>query len=465
MSQKSFEDIENKIREAAANSEPAFDEQAWLKMELLLNKEGRKKRRFFIWWRYGLPILLMGLGLVGYWYFNNASVVRNKPEIATAATSTATKNEHNVTRSNKVELNVEKKNSTSHDKENIASGDAIVESKNVKGLSKKTSGELKEVVIQQQDAKDDRLPDAKTFKAKKLSVKHKGASAIKISGGEVSTETDATLSSNEILKDNDNMIEKKEPITSPVKENNDLIVEKNVTDTVKSYIAIKEAQPTKADKDLIISDSKSVKKSSSAKGLSKWYLLATIGAEASGVKFLSFPNSPVTPRYGAGVGFQINKRISVQTGFYAGRKKYIGGPGDYHPKPGSYWGMVDIKKVDASCLIYDIPVTLRYNFVQKSALIFYGTAGVSSFIMKKEDYRYHYNYNNYYYISDKSYTGNKNLFSMLIISAGLEKKLGAQFSFLAEPYLSFPLSGVGEGSVKLYSAGLQIGLKYSPSFK
>jgi hypothetical protein len=61
MSQKSFEDIENKIREAAANSEPAFDEQGWLKMDLLLNKEDRKKRGFFIWWRYGLPLLLIAV--------------------------------------------------------------------------------------------------------------------------------------------------------------------------------------------------------------------------------------------------------------------------------------------------------------------------------------------------------------------------------------------------------------------
>ena len=463
MSQKSFDDIENKIREAAANSEPAFDEQAWLKMEQLLNKEDRKKRRFFIWWRFGLPILLIGLGLAGYWYFNSTPVVKNKPEIATAATSATDKNEHDVTRSNKVELDVEQKNSTSVEKEKIASGDAIVQSKNEEVLSNKTSGQPKELVIQQQGVKDDRLPVAKTSKANKLRVKHKGSSAIKISGGQVSSEADAIVSSNEIKRDN--TIEKKAPVNKTVKENNDLIIEKNVTDTVKSYVAIKEAQLTAADKDLIISASKPVKKSSSAKKLPKWYLLASVAAEASGVKFLSFSNSPVTPRFGVGIGFQLNKKVSVQTGFYAGRKKYIGGPGDYHAKPGSYWGMVDIKKVDASCLVYDIPVTVRYNIVQKSSFILYGTAGISSFIMKKEDYIYHYDYNYNYYVKEKSYTGNRNLFSMFSISGGVEKRLGTQFSILAEPYLSFPLSGVGEGSVKLYSAGLQIGVKYAPSFK
>ena len=39
MSKKQFDHIENKIREAAENSEPAFEEQAWDKMEAKLNKE------------------------------------------------------------------------------------------------------------------------------------------------------------------------------------------------------------------------------------------------------------------------------------------------------------------------------------------------------------------------------------------------------------------------------------------
>ena len=155
----------------------------------------------------------------------------------------------------------------------------------------------------------------------------------------------------------------------------------------------------------------------------------------------------------------------MQTGFYAGRKKYIAGPEDYYPKTGSYWDMVQIVKVDASCLVYDIPLTVRYNFLLKPTTIYYATAGFSSFIMKEEDYYYYYTNNNMPHESAYTYTGNKHFFSVFNISAGIEKKLSSNFSLLAEPSLSIPISGVGDGSVKLYSAALQVGLKYNPHRK
>ncbi len=463
MSQKSFEDIENKIREAAANSEPAFDEQAWLKMELLLNKANSKRRRFFFWWRYGLPILLIGVSLAGYWYFNNNPVMKNKTGIVTAATTSTNNKKPDLKSATEVKLNVDQKNNKAIFTEKSISSQTTIHSKDAGSLNNKFLREYKNLVHQQQDVTDDHLPVSKTSGAKNVRVQKKGSAAIKISDSEGLSKSDVTLSGNEITRDT--TTEEPQPSITTVKESNDLTTEKIVVDSIKNNVAMKDAESTKADKKLLISPDNAAKKPSSAKGVPKWYLLASVSAEVSGVKPLKFTNSAITPRYGLGIGFQLNKKISVQTGFYTGRKKYTGGPGDYHPKPDSYLGMVDLKKVYASCLVYDIPITVKYNIVQKSSFIFYVTAGFSSFIMKKEDYNYHYSYNNVYYANNKSYTGNKNLFSMFSVSGGVEKKLGSQFSFLAEPYLSFPLSGVGEGSVKLYSAGLQFGLKYSPSFK
>ena len=463
MSQKSFEDIENKIREAATNSEPAFDEQAWLKMELLLNKEERKKRPFFIWYRYVLPLLLVGVGLAGYWYFNNPPQEKNTGGIVSNNKVFTTNSDLNTTNSNKLKLDVEQKNRAATGNKNTIFEEAGIKTQDVGTLNNKTSGKNIKSVPQQKNVKDADLYGENISLVQKIKLQKKRSAAVTIINSKVSTESDATLSSNEIARNN--KTEKKESIITPVKEDTELIAKNIAIDTIKNVVAISDAMPTADNKKFTVSTNKVNKKPSSPNRLSKWYLIAALGTEVSGVKFLSFPNSTFTPRYGAGIGFQINKKISVQTGFYAGRKKYIGGSDDYHAKADSYWSRVDIKKIDASCLVYDIPITVRYNFVQKHDLIFYGTAGLSSFIMKKEDYNYQYTYNNYYYVKDKTYTGNKNLFSILNISAGIEKKLGSQISFLVEPYLSFPLAGVGEGSVKIYSAGLQIGLKYSPFFK
>jgi hypothetical protein len=167
-------------------------------------------------------------------------------------------------------------------------------------------------------------------------------------------------------------------------------------------------------------------------------------------------------KYDIGIGYQLNKKISVQTGFNISRKKYIAGAGDYNPKAGSYWSTVEIKKVDANCLVFEIPLAVRYNIAKTASAVFYATTGLSSFIMKSEDYDYYYIRNNTWYESSHTYTGNKNLFSVWSLSIGLEKKITSAFSLLAEPSVSIPVSGVGDGRVKLFSAGIQLGAKYQP---
>ena len=70
MGKKQFDYIENRIKDAAENSEPSFDESAWVKMEIRLDEENNKKRRFLLWW-FLLPILFIGAGT--YYFLNNKS--------------------------------------------------------------------------------------------------------------------------------------------------------------------------------------------------------------------------------------------------------------------------------------------------------------------------------------------------------------------------------------------------------
>ena len=67
MSKKQFDHIEDRIREAAANSEPPFDEHAWSDMEARLNKDDRR-RRFLFWW-FALGVIFIGSG-AAYFFFN-----------------------------------------------------------------------------------------------------------------------------------------------------------------------------------------------------------------------------------------------------------------------------------------------------------------------------------------------------------------------------------------------------------
>ena len=190
------------------------------------------------------------------------------------------------------------------------------------------------------------------------------------------------------------------------------------------------------------------------------YVIAVAGAEANGVKL--FSADKITGRYGLGLGYNLNKNLSVQAGFYVSNKKYAATGGDYKTKPGSYWNTVDIKSIEANCRVYEIPISLTYNFPAGKKLSVFASAGLSSYIMKKEDYHFYYERYGMPYWADAYYKGNKNLFSVLRVSAGIEKKINNRFSIIASPGVSIPLSGVGDGQVKLYSADISIGLKFYP---
>jgi len=76
MSEKQFNHIDNRIREAAENSEPAFDEHAWTLMEARLDKEDAKKRRYFFWW-LAVPMLFITVG--GIYIFSDRKGTEKLP--------------------------------------------------------------------------------------------------------------------------------------------------------------------------------------------------------------------------------------------------------------------------------------------------------------------------------------------------------------------------------------------------
>ena len=446
MSKKPFENIDKRIREAAENSEPAFNKQAWDKMEALLDKEDDKKRRPFLWLWFALPLIF--IAAVGTYFFVNkkpsnavtantdqstfvqpvntnrsgTSVIADSSNINKSTNAvTVTNNPQSVQPVNSNSLSVN--NNTIEETYSTYNNDIAATQSNTNGY-----GKMKKI--------------KKHIKARMRSTR-KDDGISELNNNEI-------ITANEQITPNDRDIAGRN--TLPVYVSNEIKTTPTDSTDAKKDSSVKS----------IVAQKETPAKTSAKQKLSKFYLLASIGADASSVELFSFKNSTVTPRYGIGAGYQLNEKISIQTGFYAGHKKYIAGPGYYHPKEGSFLDSVDIIKVNANCLVFEIPITIRYTFLQKPTVNYYVTAGVSSFIMKKEDYNYDYLWNNYPTAGTYSYTGNKNLFSILSFSAGIEEKLSSQFSLQAEPSINIPIAGVGEGSVKLYSAGIQVGIKYIP---
>lgn len=456
--EEQFEHIENKIKQAIQNNQPDFDEKAWVKMEALLDKDEKKPKSFYWLW-FLLPLLLVGAGSA-YLSYNYKNIHKNSAEnIVKVAT-----NKNNVQSSKKPEViseqeivqNISQSPTQKNNEESFANtglikGRQIAENM----LSQKNNQQLKEITSGKQ---------SKIIKSK---IKITGIRENIVINNAGITENDNSYNPDRKVQTTDEAkIKIKTSENKPVEDasiigekgkdkNVPADVKKNIVDS--ALIAVKNEKKTD-----IVDPNKKSKQIQAQKKQSPFYLLGSFGADIGSVKLFSFNNSSLAAKYGIGIGYQLNNKWSVQTGFYAGRKKYAAGPNDYHAKEHSYWSYVQITKVDAVCMIYEIPIAVRYNFLRKASLSYYATAGLSSYLMKKEDYNYYYIRYNIPHEAYYSYTGNAHFLSTFSLSAGVEKKLSNTLSLQLEPSVSLPLSGVGDGKVKLFSTAIMVGVKYLP---
>jgi hypothetical protein len=141
-------------------------------------------------------------------------------------------------------------------------------------------------------------------------------------------------------------------------------------------------------------------------------------------------------------------------------------PNDYHFPNGSS-NYDDLQGVDANCNVDEIPFNLYYSFGKVKSHNWFVSAGLSSYLMKKESYEFYYKtavgdtYKNDWSIKNK----NKNIFSVLNLSAGYQHTFNKRFSIMAEPYIKLPLSGIGAGKVNLNSGGILFTITMKPFLK
>ena len=164
----------------------------------------------------------------------------------------------------------------------------------------------------------------------------------------------------------------------------------------------------------------------------------------------------MTLSYGAGLSYDISSHFTVRSGFYASKKIYSAGKDEYKTPPGS--GNYNyLESVDANCNVYEIPLTVSYNFGKAKNHNWFASTGLSSYLMKKESYEYYYKYPGSTNIYTKSWSvsnKNKHYFSVLDISAGYNYFVNKRFTLSAEPYLRLPLTGIGAGKIRLNSGGV-----------
>ena len=181
------------------------------------------------------------------------------------------------------------------------------------------------------------------------------------------------------------------------------------------------------------------------------------GVDISMVKFQNV--SKVGYKAGVVAGYAFNKRWSLESGAYYDQKSYYSDGKYFNPK---LYPNLTINTVDGTCHMIEIPLSIRYNFKKKENTWF-ATAGLSTYLMKKEDYDFDYSYppsNRSYQYYKEFKNSTTNWFSILNLSVGYSKKLGAIGDLRIEPYIKAPLKGLGIGKLPISSAGINVGLTH-----
>jgi len=457
-----FEEFDKKIREAASHHHPAYDEQAWDKMHKLLDKhlpeekDDRRRILFFL-----LLFLLLGGGI---WWIAVKPAKQSQQAVEQKQPSVKNENNTEKKRDGKYSTVAEKNNESSavitepyKVKENVAVPVEAV-------VNNKQPGQL--LASFNKNKKEKLLSVEKSIAPVNIENKAKELVADKIA--ELQNDKSSGIVNDAVKKDeaatgtvvkpmpSGNVTDEpaKQTITDELGER---MIVNNAADENKKPLS-KPVETEKKEGDKKVNTPKAKSKKSS-------YFFVSLSAGPD-VSYTTGGELGTTKMFGGiGLGYIYKNKISLRTGFYGGRKVYAAAPDAYNP-PAVFWNYYPyLEKVDADCRVYEIPVLVSYHFGKSTKQKWFVSGGLSSLIMKQEDYHYAYKYTPGGATHYKDWivkNENKHFFSVATISGGYQKNIGKSVTLTAEPYLKLPLSGVGYGKVKLNSTGILFSLSVKP---
>lgn len=430
------EEFDSKARDAAERHHPAYDENAWGRMEKLLDKhlpqEKEGKRRIAL-----VLLLLLFLSAGGILLltrpWKNDKLASNKSLVSDAKNEKQSGGDTNASTpagNNMVEKSISGQVDAN---ENLATNPHKILIPDLSFVDKKirTKRSDRDLSFTQDIVVNKTGPDQKDQ-------------------NRIAEKDIANNSKSTIVNEPTNKNQANAAIEKPTVAGND------PPSVLKSDQPLAEPKSETPSSAMALSNEPIVKKKTKPvqRPQSRFFLTLSAGPDVSSVGLGNFGRMLIT--YGAGVGYKISDKFTLRTGIYSARKLYSASPYDYHP-PDQFWQYyTSLRKVNADCRVLEFPLSLSYNIKSNEKRTWFGSLGISSYIMKRESYDYIYKNSWGTMSSWKTTIRNKNehYFSVLGLSAGYQKRINNTLSFTAEPYLKIPLTGVGYGKVKLASAGI-----------
>jgi hypothetical protein len=437
-----FENLDKKIREAAEQHHPPYDEKAWRKMEKLLDqqlpvqKDDRRRILLFL-----SLFLLIGGGIL--------LMISHPWKTQGDAASSVVENTRKVDERNN------EQDRTHETDRNQTKGTVTNDVKNRNTSPDQVNSE--EPTNVNVEARQGTRSQLYSDQRNKITPKTPLAVSGKTANNPVPSTSQPTLG--EVNKNND-VADQQNKVDVQLKPEPKTDVKANEEDVAKTKEEVKNQATENKPQDAAKADAKKpAKKINTAQGGNGFSFYVSAGPDVS--KAGGSKTGRTTIVYGAGVGYTLN-RFTLRTGLYVAKKIYWANANDYKlaytPSP-----TVKFIGADANCDVLEIPVKLGYDFGFTRKGNWFASAGLSSYLMKKEKYVYTY----------KTATGsypwryetkneNKHYFSVLDLSAGYSRQINRKVSLTAEPYVEIPMTGIGAGKVQLKSGGVLFSIGVKP---
>ena len=195
---------------------------------------------------------------------------------------------------------------------------------------------------------------------------------------------------------------------------------------------------------------------------SRWSFAITTGLDYTNIHGRG--TSKLGYNLGLQASFNITRRLSVNTGILFTKKFYKADSSGFHPPKHYFTYYVDqLNWVDGHCYMWDIPLNIRYDIFERSGSRWYINAGMTSYIMRKQQYTYEYVYNSVASTRHWETKSQQNeWFKIINLGIGWEKQLSRSWSLQAEPFIKLPVTGVGFGKMDMNTSGILLSVRYRP---
>ncbi len=405
---------------------------SWDKMERELDKvlpTEKKKRRIFFWWI--IPALLLGGSIL--WYTQQPS---EETQISNNVSTTQGKSDKIYNEATSANNNPKKEESVASNRSKITAKASthVIDPSSLSSSKKSKSKSFSAISVQQKTSSESVLIKEEKNEAKQFS--------------------NPSTTNKEAITKAENTIQENVAFIRPTIDTGSNLTNTSINEMKDTSSTMEKAL---SEQPIVHLTDSSSSKNNKVKNTFSFAIVA--GMDATTVKFRYADKASISG--GIMIGYHLNNNWSIHTGGLYTRKNYKMDGSDFKAPAGSWVANYKLETVDGFCDMWEIPLLLRHTFDSKTKTSAFLSSGLSSYLMTRENYNYFYYYNGNPVRRNANYpNGKTHLFSILKISGGWVRNTGKNSSFIVEPFANVPLSGLGFGSVRLSSFGVNFSYQF-----